>query len=158
MMDNYLEILEDSLKQKSVILDKITEYNGKQEALLKQEKMSLEDFDFYMEQKDELIEQLGRLDDGFETLYERIRQQLQDNKDAHKEQIGRLQRLITQVTEKSVSIQAQEARNKKLVEEYLIREKQQLGQERQTSKAAYDYYKSMSNSGAVMPQFMDQKK
>lgn len=158
MMDNYLEILEDSLKQKSVILDKITEYNGKQEALLKQEKMSLEDFDFYMEQKDELIEQLGRLDDGFETLYERIRQQLQDNKDAHKEQIGRLQRLITQVTEKSVSIQAQEARNKKLVEEYLTREKQQLGQERQTSKAAYDYYKSMSNSGAVMPQFMDQKK
>ncbi|MCH5275119.1 MAG: flagellar protein FliT [Lachnospiraceae bacterium] len=158
MMDNYLEILEDSLKQKSVILDKITEYNGKQEALLKQEKMSLEDFDFYMEQKDELIEQLGRLDDGFETLYERIRQQLQENKDAHKEQIGRLQRLITQVTEKSVSIQAQETRNKKLVEEYLAREKQQLGQDRQTSKAAYDYYKSMSNAGAVMPQFMDQKK
>lgn len=158
MMDNYLEILEDSLKQKSVILDKIMEYNGKQEALLKQEKMSLEDFDFYMDQKDELIEQLNRLDDGFETLYERIRQQLQENKDAHKEQIGRLQRLITQVTEKSVSIQAQEARNKKLVEEYLTREKQQLGQDRQTSKAAYDYYKSMSHTGAVMPQFMDQKK
>ncbi|MCH5270567.1 MAG: flagellar protein FliT [Lachnospiraceae bacterium] len=158
MMDNYLEILEDSLKQKSVILDKIMEYNGKQEALLKQEKMSLEDFDFYMDQKDELIEQLNRLDDGFETLYERIRQQLQENKDAHKEQIGRLQRLITQVTEKSVSIQAQETRNKKLVEEYLARERQQLGQDRQTSKAAYDYYKSMSNTGAVMPQFMDQKK
>lgn len=157
-MDNYLEILEDSLKQKSVILDKIMEYNGKQEALLKQEKMSLEDFDFYMDQKDELIEQLNRLDDGFETLYERIRQQLQENKDAHKEQIGRLQRLITQVTEKSVSIQAQETRNKKLVEEYLARERQQLGQDRQTSKAAYDYYKSMSNTGAVMPQFMDQKK
>ena len=158
MMDNYLEILEDSLKQKSVILDKIMEYNGKQEALLKQEKMSLEDFDFYMDQKDELIEQLNRLDDGFETLYERIRQQLQENKDAHKEQIGRLQKLITQVTEKSVSIQAQEARNKKLVEEYLSRERQQLGQDRQTSKAAYDYYKSMSNTNVLPPQFMDQKK
>lgn len=157
MMDNYLEILEESLKQKAAILDKITEYNGSQETLLKQEKMSLEDFDFYMEQKDALIDQLNRLDDGFETLYERIRQQLQENKDAYREQIKRLQRLITQVTEKSVSIQAQEARNKKLMEDYLARERRQLGQNRQTSKAAYDYYKSFSNTNVAPPSIMDEK-
>lgn len=158
MINNYLEILEDSLRKKSAVLDEIIEYNNVQEKLLKKEKVSMEDLDANMEQKDGLIQKLTKLDEGFETLYGRISEQLAGNKDAYKVQIRRLQELITQITEKSVSVQAQEARNKKLVESYFQKERDQLRQGKKASKAAYGYYKSMSNTNVVPSQFMDQKK
>lgn len=158
MIENYLTILEDSLKQKIAILDEITKLNTEQEALLKQEDLSLEEFDDCVNKKDVLIQKLGELDEGFDSLYEKIREQLLANKEAYKTQITRIQQLISQVTEKSVSIQAQEARNKKAVEDYFAKERQQLREGRQNSKAAYDYYKNMNNTNVVPPHFMDQKK
>lgn len=155
-MENYLEILTDSLKKKSKVLDEIMQYNSDQENLLRQESISLEELDANMELKDGLIQKLVQLDDGFETLYERIKEQLLTQKDQHKAQIGQMQELISGITEKSVSIQAQEARNKGMIENYFARERGQLRQSRQVSKAAYGYYKSMSNG--VSSQLLDQKK
>ena len=157
-MENYLKILEDSLQQKLSVLEEISQYNQEQEKLLKKQDVSLEELDDNMSKKDELIEKLTELDQGFETLYERIREQLLGGKDAYKAQIKKLQDLISQVTEQSVSIQAQEARNKKLVEKYFAEERAQLKSDRQTSQAAYNYYKNMSNTNVMPPQYMDQKK
>lgn len=155
-MENYLEILTDSLKKKSKVLDEIMQYNSDQENLLRQESISLEELDANMELKDGLIQKLVQLDDGFETLYERIKEKLLTQKDQYKAQIGQMQELISEITEKSVSIQAQEARNKGMIENYFARERGQLRQSRQVSKAAYGYYKSMSNG--VSSQLLDQKK
>lgn len=158
MIENYLVILEDSLKQKIAVLDEIAGWNAEQEALLKQEELPLEEFDGCVDKKDALIQKLSELDEGFDGLYEKIREQLLANREACREQINHIQQLISKVTEKSVSIQAQEARNKKAVEDYFVREKQQLREGRQNSKAAYDYYRNMNNTNVVPPQFMDQKK
>lgn len=157
-MENYLKILEDSLQEKLSVLEEISQYNKEQETLLKQQDVSLDELDENMSKKDELIEKLTGLDQGFETLYERIREQLLDGKDTHKARIKKLQDLISQVTEKSVSIQAQEARNKKLVEKYFAEERSQLKHDRQTSQVAFNYYKNMSNTNVMPPQYMDQKK
>ena len=158
MMDNYLGILEESLQKKLKVLEEIAVYNKEQEQLLRKESVSLEELDENMSHKDELIQKVTALDEGFETLYERIKEQILTHKDDYKEQIRKLQQLISQVTEKGVSIQAQEARNKKLIEDYFKRERSQLRQNRQSSKAAYNYYKSVNNTNVVMPQMMDQKK
>lgn len=158
MMDNYLDILEESLQKKLEVLEEIIVYNQEQEQLLRKESVSLEELDENMSHKDELIQKVTALDEGFETLYERIKEQILTHKDDYKEQIRKLQQLISKVTEKSVSIQAQEARNKKLIEDYFKKERSQLRQNRQSSKAAYNYYKSVNNTNVVMPQMMDQKK
>ena len=158
MIKNYLQILEDSLVKKSEVLDQIIAYNKEQEELLKKEDISLEELDENMAKKDEFIQSLLQLDEGFESLYEKIREQLLGNKALYAQQIRRLQELISSVTDKGVAIKAQEARNKQLVENYFAREKKQLRQGRQTSKAAYDYYKNMNNVNVVPPQIMDQKK
>lgn len=158
MMKNYLGILEESLQKKLKVLEDISVYNQEQEKLLRKESVSMEELDENMNLKDELIQKVAALDEGFETLYERIREQLLVNKDAYKEQIQRLQQLISQVTEKNVSIQVQEARNKKLLEDYFKKERGQLRQNRQSSRAAYNYYKSANNTNVVMPQMMDKKK
>ncbi len=158
MIENYLKILEDSLHKKIVVLDEIVKYNKEQEQLLKKENLSMEELDKNMDEKDKLIRKLSELDEGFESLYERIREQLLQNKDSYKAQIKSIQDLISQVTERSVSIQAQEVRNKQLIEGYFTKERSQLKEGRKASKAAYGYYQNMSNTNVIPPQFMDQKK
>ncbi len=158
MIENYLGIFEESLHKKLEILDAIAKYNNDQEQLLRQENISLDQLDANMEQKDSLIQKLSGLDEGFETLYERIKDQLADNKSSYRDQIRRLQELISLTMEKSISIQAQEARNKKLIEKYFAHEKNQLREGRKASKAAYGYYKSMSNSNVVSAHYLDSKK
>lgn len=157
MIENYLKILEESLRKKICILDQLAEQSSIQEDLLKQEKLNLEAFDDCVDKKDELIGTLTKLDEGFEALYDRIREQLQGGKEPYKEQIAVLQQLIAQVTDKNVAIQAQEARNKKMVENYFAKERKTLRSGRQASKAAYGYYKSMNNANVLPPQFMDKK-
>lgn len=158
MTGNYLEILAESLQKKLTVLDEIIEYNNAQELLLKAEQLSLEELDANMDQKDKLIQKLAELDEGFESIYGRIREELAGNREAYKVQIKQMQEQIAQITEKSVSVQAQEARNKKLIENYFQSERSQIRQGKKASKAAYGYYKSMSNSNVVSSQFMDQKK
>lgn len=156
-MENYLSVLEDSLSQKVLVLNDILALDEEQEKLLKQERLDLEAFDELVDRKDALAEKLTRLDDGFETLYGRVQKQLQDNKEAYRSQIAAMQKLIAEITEKTVSVQTKETRNKEMLARQLSGLRQELNQNRRSSKAAYDYYKNMSNAGAAMPQFMDQK-
>lgn len=158
MIENYLQVLEESTHKKLEVLQKIEALNKKQETLLKEEPVDEESFDSSIEEKGRLIDELNELDKGFELLYENIRQQLLTGKDQYKEQIKRLQELINQVTAKSVSIQAQEARNNQLAENFFARSRRELEKGRRSSKAALDYYRSMNNTQSVAPQFMDKKK
>ena len=158
MTENYLNILEESLKEKLQITAKIREYNSLKSDVFQSEKVDLAKFDEYVDEKSKLIEKLNTLDKGFETLYEKIAGELKENREKYGAQIKRLQELIARVTEDSMTIQAQEARNKKLVEEYFHRERVNIRQSRKNSKAAYDYYKNGNKLNSLSPQYMDSKK
>ena len=158
MNESYLDVLEQSLVEKIKVLDKIQDYNVRQEALFKADIPELSQFDSYVEEKGQLIGQLTKLDEGFEILYASLAEELKDNRHKYAEQIKRLQELVAQVVEKGVAVEAQEQRNKKLVEEFFSRERNGIKKGRLSSKAAYDYYKTMNKSNVVAPQFMDSKK
>lgn len=158
MIENCLSILEDSLKKKIEVLKRIHAANETQTAILKEDSVDLEAFDKVVDEKDLYIEELISLDDGFEALYEKVRQELDGNRSKYAEQIKRMQGLITDITDRSVAVQAQEARNKALVEKCFKAERQNLGQSRKNSKAAYGYYQNMSNKNVPQSHFMDQKK
>lgn len=157
MTENYLKVLEESLEKKLQILQQLQEYSTEQQKVFQAPAVDLEKFDEYVDKKDKLIEELTILDNGFEALYHNISQELEGNREKYAAQIKQLQELVTRVTEKSVSIQAQEARNKKLVDDFFRRERANLAQSRKTSKAAFDYYRSMSNTNVQSPQFLDNK-
>ncbi len=157
-MNNYLSILEESLKKKIVVLERIGEVNQAQADLFKEEGFNAERYDRCVDEKDAYIKELAELDEGFDALYEKIRQELMGNKEKYTAQIKRLQDLISEITDRSVSIQAQESRNKAIVEKYFTDQRKGLGKDRKTSKAAYGYYQNMSKTGVVAPQFMDTKK
>lgn len=158
MMNNYLRILEESLTKKISILDSLQELCDKQTAALSASPVQPEEFDRLVDEKDALVDELSKLDDGFDTLYENIRLTLQDNKAQYAAQIQRMQQLIQEIMDKSASIQAQESRNKDMLAAYFKQERQNVAEGRRTSKAVYDYYKNISNANALQPQFMDQKK
>lgn len=157
-MDSYLDILEESLKKKLTVLDRIRLACDEQGELLKEAKPDMERFDELVAQKDEYITQLEKLDEGFQTMYDRIKEELLDNKQRYAQQIKALQAMITELTDKSVAIRAQEARNRDAVAAYFKREKQALGKSRISSKVAYGYYQSMDKAIAESASIMDMKK
>lgn len=158
MTENYLKVLEESLERKLQIMAKIQECNLSQQGILQAQNVNLDEYDKFVDQKGALIEELMALDSGFENLYRNVEQELQNNRQKYTAEIKHLQELVTRVTEESVKIQAQEARNKKQVEDYFRKERAGIAQNRKNSKAAFDYYKGMSGSGYVTSQFYDNKK
>lgn len=160
MEKQYLAIMEQSLVKKTEILDRIIEKNKEQTEILNNPEMQWEDFDENANRKMDLIEEMQKLDEGFEDLFERVRGELEaeGGKERHADAIRRMQQLITQITEKSVSIQAQEARNKTLVEQYFRQAREKIRGGRTSSKVAMDYYKNASWTAVSQPHFLDSKK
>ena len=157
-MDNYLSVLEDSLKKKLQILDELTDYTTQQQELLKVEELDYEAFDRLVDQKDPLIQRIMELDQGFETVYDRIKEQLLGNKEQYAAQIRALQSLIGELTDKSVKLQTMEQRNKSAVEQQFRKSREKIRKGRQNKQAALNYYKNMNNSNYVPPQFLYDKK
>ncbi|MBR6665237.1 MAG: flagellar protein FliT [Lachnospiraceae bacterium] len=156
-MKNYLGVLEDSLYKKLKLLDKIQTYNEAQYQVFSGDNVQIEKFDEYIEEKGVLIEQVLKLDEGFEALYANVAEELKGNRERYASEIRILQELIRQVTEKSVAVQAQEARNKALIESYFAKEKEQIGQGRRSSAVAYNYYANVNKAVQAQPQFMDSR-
>ena len=158
MMRSYLQILQDSLIKKLELLNKIEKKSLEQTEMLKNQTVDEELVDFNMDEKLELIEEVLALDEGFESIYGKIRAQLEANKELYKAEIKTLQNMIVKVTEKSASIQAIEARNKTQMDVYFANQKRGLQSKRSAMSVARDYYQNMNKVKHVSPQFMDWKK
>ncbi|MBQ3105709.1 MAG: flagellar export chaperone FlgN [Lachnospiraceae bacterium] len=158
MTANYLQILQESLEEKLNILTRIEEKSREQAELLKNPDVNLEVLDRNMDEKAEYIAKIDRLDEGFDSIYEKIKQELVENKDRYREQIGALQELIRQITEKSTGIQAIEMRNKAGVETIFRNRRKSLQSKRNAMDVALGYYQNMNKVRNVGPQFMDKKK
>lgn len=158
MIKSYLQILQDGLVKKLELLSKIEEKSLEQASMLKNKEVDLELIDFNMDEKAKLIEETLALDEGFESVYEKIRSQLVLNKELYKTEIKALQGMIENITEKSASIQAIEARNKAQMDVYFANQKKGLQSKRNAMTVARDYYQSMNKIKHVSPQFLDQKK
>ena len=144
-MKRCLTILSDSLDKKIEVLKRIQAYNDAQEKAFTESEPDMDSFDTALDEKEKLIQEILQLDQGFETLYERVKAELDENRDAYRDQIKELQAKISVITELSNAVQAKEARNKKLVENYFANQRMGIKQSRQRARAAYGYQQSMLN-------------
>ena len=78
------QVLVESLEKKSRILDEIIKENEAQETLLRQDELDLEALDVSADRMGELAEKLELLDEGFEAVYDRIREELIKNKSVYR--------------------------------------------------------------------------
>ena len=155
--ETYIGIMIQSLEKKTRVLDEIIRWDEKQKEVLENPEATPDEFDETVDAKSTLIEQLEQLDSGFEKLYERVQQEMKDNKEAHKEEIKKLQGLIRGITDRSVQVQALEARYKERMTLKFATSKAQAKQIRANAGATAKYYQSMSRANLIDPQFLDNK-
>lgn len=155
----YIRILLDSMKKKERVLQYLLGETKEQSQILSEELFNIDNFDRSMERKELLIEELNQLDNGFETTYERVKEELKKGKEKYQTEIIELKKLITSVTDISVKIQALEQRNKKSMEQCLIQQKQEIKQMKMNNQTAVKYYNQMAGQyQASQSYFLDSKK
>jgi hypothetical protein len=154
----YITILIQSLEKKVAVLDKIIESNKEQKEILSQEEMDTDRFEANLNEKGDLIDELNLLDDGFQEIYDRIKDELGTNRELYKEEIKRMQKLISDITERSVTIRAEEERNRQLASRQFDNMRGNIQVAKRSRQAANTYYSSMSRVNTIDAQFMDKRK
>lgn len=158
MTEGYLQIMIESLEKKSQVLDKIIELNKVQAEISSHQPMDMKAYDKSMDDKGELIDEINRLDDGFTSTYELVKDAVQAELDKYRKQVLVLQELIRAAVDKGMTIETQEKRNKAALETVFRMKRQEIKQMKVSNTAAVKYYKAMSKINTVDPQLMDRKK
>ena len=96
--ENYLQIMIDSLLKKIEILKKVSELNEQQSALLDDEEFDGDKLQSNMESKAAYIDELNSLDEGFQAVFDRVKEDVEEYKADYKELVIRLQELIREAT------------------------------------------------------------
>jgi hypothetical protein len=156
--NTYINILTDTLVKKNALLDELILITVDQQTYLDEEPPNMEKFEDTLSEKDKLITRLFQLDEGFESIYEHVRDEISNNKTHHKDQILRLQQLIKQVTEKSAKLQTYEIKNKGKIEIYFSDKKNEIKRFKKNSQVATNYYKNVADQRYGESYFLDKKK
>lgn len=154
----YIAVLRQSLEKKCRILNLIIEKNKEQRIIFTDETQPPERLEENLKEKGELIEQLNQLDDGFEQVYNRVKDILDREKETYRDEIKKMQELIREITDKSATVQTQEQRNREVAVKKFSSIKKEIRQARTTNKAASQYYKNMNGMNVAGSQFLDKKK
>ncbi len=157
MISASLDMLEESLIKKIEVMKKIEEENTRQKEILSSDDIDLSVFDKTVEVKGQYIEELDKLDDGFQSLFDRVKKDVDANRDAYADQIRRMQELIHEIMDRSASIEAAEHRNKKLADSYFSLEREKMSTGKRSAAAAFNYYSTMNKFKDIPPQFLDTK-
>ena len=158
MSQNIAQILLQSLEKKNQILDDIIRENEKQEVILKQEELDMDALDASLEEIGTLVEQLERLDNGFESVYDKVRTEIVANKSMYQNEIARMQEAIQQITDKVVKINACRMRNHMRADNQFKKKAQEIKNLTSKTRASKNYYNNMNKLNYVAPQFYDSKK
>ena len=158
MTEGYLQIMIESLEKKIVVLDHIMELNVRQAELSSHQPMDMEAYDKTMDEKGKLIDEINKLDDGFTSTYELVKDVVQQEPGKYRDKVLKMQELIRVAVEKGVTIEAQEKRNRSALETVFRMKRTEIRQMKRSNTAALKYYKSMSKINEVDPQLMDKKK
>ena len=146
-VDDYIQIMIESLKKKSELLDDIIGFNEKQHACVadrKFDEVDWDEFNLVIAQKESVIERIVKMDEGFQSLYDRVKEQLNEDKAKYAEQIRQIQKLIETVTGQGVKITTGEERNRKIIENLFTGRKKEIKRMRNSLKVASSYAQTMS--------------
>lgn len=156
--ETYIQLLIDSLGKKQEILDELMQITSRQQTIIDSEGFEEDEFLQTINLKEELIKSLDELDRGFEMVYDRIREELNDNRKDYISQITSLKELVTSVTDLSVKLQALEKRNRPKLEALLVNKRKNIRNSRLSNETVTNYYKNMTNKPESQSYFYDKKK
>lgn len=154
----YIAVMIQSLQKKKRVLELIISKNNAQRAMFENDELEAEQLEDNLNEKEELIQQLVALDEGFQNVFEHISEELRDNREDYTAEIQQLQQLIQDITERSNTVQIQEKRNYDLAIRQFTSVRKQIKKDRTSSRQVNQYYRNMMNLNNVDAQYIDNKK
>ena len=148
-VEDYIQIMLESLTKKSELPDRIIEKNELQHKCVadkKYEDIDWDAFNIIVAQKQEAIDRIVKMDEGFQSLYDRVKEQLKGDKDKYADEIKEIQKLIQTVTGQGVKIRTGEERNRKIIEKVFGARKKEIRKTRNSLKVANSYAQTMSGN------------
>ena len=137
----------ESLTKKSDLLDKLIRKNEAQHECVAGkgfDEIDWDEFNLLVEEKQTAIDRILKMDEGFQSLYDRVKEQLNEDKDKYTDKIKEIQRLIAIITEQGVKITTGEERNRKIIEKVFGNRKKEIKRTRNSLKVANSYAQTMS--------------
>lgn len=160
MNDNktYIVILRDSLLNKKKILDNIIELTEKQYELVRNENVETDEFDYLIEEKGKNLAMLSMLDDGFDGVYKRVRDEIHAEPGKYRDLIEEIRKLIEETVARSAKIETLEHRNKEHIEVFIERKKTEVKEFKARQNTSKHYAMNMGNQHKEgSSYFMDKK-
>ena len=146
-VDDYIQIMIDSLKRKSEILDELIVKNEEMHGCVADksyEDVNWDSFNLIVAQKQMYIDRIVKMDEGFQSLYDRVKEQLNEDRSKYADEIKEIQKLIEKVTGQGIKISTGEERNKKIIEKLFGNRKKEIKRTRNSLKVANSYAQTMS--------------
>ncbi len=156
--ETYVDILITSLKKKISILERLEKVVMDQERILRNSQTSLEDLDENDKEKGKLLGELEDADEGFEKVYNRVKEEFAVNKYKYETEIKEMQGMIKQITDLTVKLQAQEVRNKQWMDLFFRNKKEEVRIFHKGTKSTERYNSHMANRPQGQSYFLDKKK
>ena len=146
-VDDYVQIMIESLSKKSDLLNEIIRKNEEQHKCVEGksfDEINWDSFNLIVEQKQQSIDRIVKMDEGFQSLYDRVREQLNEDKDKYADKIKEIQRLIGIITDQGAKITTGEERNRKIIEQTFGNRKKEIKRTRNSLRVASSYAQTMS--------------
>ena len=155
----YTRMMVESLDKKVELLKQLQGLNLEQKNILEDYDSLPEELDENMDKKSAIIDRLDKMDEGFQSLFDKVKEELDNKREAYAEDIRCMQELIKEITDLSADVQAKEMRNKELAKKRFSYVRNQIKETRHNQKAVATYYNNMmNNTGYEGSQFWDKKK
>ena len=155
----YVKMLSDSLDKKADLLRQLQGLNQEQKNILEDSESTPDMLDDNIEKKSNIIDRLDKMDDGFQSLYDKVKDDLSSKREEYASEIKHMQEQIALITDLSTDVQAKEMQNRELARAKFSHIRSQIRETKHGQKAVASYYASMmNNTGYEDSQFWDQKK
>ena len=160
-VEDYIQIMIESLTKKSELLDRIIRKNEAQHDCVadkEYEEIDWDAFNLIVAEKQAAIDRIVKMDEGFQSLYDRVKEQLNEDRDKYTDKIKEIQRLIEKVTGQGVKITTGEERNRKIIENVFGKRKKEIRRTRNSLRVANSYAQTMSGDFGMDLSSQDIKK
>ncbi len=153
----YFILLKDTSKKKIGVLQELLKYTLIQEKIIDQGDIEKEEFLDTISEKEKQLNILLQLDDGFEQVYQRIKDSLLKYPKYFEAEVKELKDLITIITDLNIKLQALEKRNKTKMDNVLIKKRLEIKNFKANNQMVSNYYKNMANQHQGQAYFLDKK-
>lgn len=109
-ISNFVQILIDALAKKERLLDEILKLCKVQEECIRKESPNMVEYSQCSDKKMEISKHIEKIDEGFLSVYDRVKNEIEGNPSQYTEEIRKMKSLVTAISEKTASVSVNEQR------------------------------------------------